>query len=145
VDEEFQELDVAATTLPLRRRVWLTRTDQLGVACFATLALAAIGIHYGSLDGEQRNLVDLRDPVVLKRDQLGFQLDINRATWPEWRLLPRIGETMARRIVDSRDTGGAFESHDDLRRVSGIGPKTLAQMRPYLLAVETDNTDRRPK
>ena len=40
---------------------------------------------------------------------------------------------MARRIVDSRQTGGAFRDHDDLRRVRGIGPRTLEKLKPFLL------------
>jgi DNA uptake protein ComE-like DNA-binding protein len=42
---------------------------------------------------------------------------------------------LAHRIVDSRKTLGPFTDHDALRRVRGIGPKTLQQIRPYLLPV----------
>jgi competence protein ComEA len=40
---------------------------------------------------------------------------------------------MARRIVESRQATGEFRDHDDLRRVRGIGPRTLEKMKPYLL------------
>jgi competence protein ComEA len=46
--------------------------------------------------------------------------------------LPGIGETLAHRIVETRETGGPFPSPDDLRRVRGIGPKKLEEIRPYL-------------
>ena len=48
-------------------------------------------------------------------------------------LMPGIGEQLARRIVAERTTGGPFRDWDDLRRVRGIGPRTLEGMRPYLL------------
>ena len=62
-----------------------------------------------------------------------FQVDINAADWPELIQLPGIGDTIAQRIVESRQTAGPFLDHDDLRRVKGIGPKTLEKIRPYLL------------
>lgn len=61
-----------------------------------------------------------------------FQVDLNEADWPELTLLPGIGETLARRIVDSRRQEGPFLDHEDLQRVRGIGPKTLDRVRPYL-------------
>ena len=68
---------------------------------------------------------------------LHFQLDINRAEWPELSLLPEIGETRAKQIVAARKRHGFFASHDDLRRVPGIGPATLERIRPYLLPLPT--------
>ena len=64
-----------------------------------------------------------------------FQLAINEAEWTEWAVLPGLGEMLSKRIVESRRINGPFRSHDDLRRVSGIGPRTLNRIRPYLLPV----------
>lgn len=61
-----------------------------------------------------------------------FRVDVNSASWPELSQLPRIGETLARRIVEEREQNGPFFSPDDLTRVRGIGPKTLEQILPYL-------------
>ena len=47
-----------------------------------------------------------------------FQVDINKADWPELIQLPGIGPTLAKRIVDSRRTAGPFADQDDLRRVA---------------------------
>jgi len=74
-----------------------------------------------------------------------FQVDINSADWPELAQLPGIGPVLARRIVEERNNGGPFVDYDDLaRRVSGIGPKTLAQIRPYLrpLGAQPNSADR---
>jgi competence protein ComEA len=59
-------------------------------------------------------------------------LDLNRATRAELRLIPGIGDALAQRVVDQRERNGPFKSVDELRQVSGIGPKTLERLRPRL-------------
>ncbi len=61
-----------------------------------------------------------------------FQVDVNTATWIEWAQLDGIGEKLAKRIVADRTEHGPFQSVEDLRRVKGIGAKTLEKMRPHL-------------
>jgi competence protein ComEA len=58
-------------------------------------------------------------------------IDINEATAAQLQMLPGIGPIRARQILEARQKG-AFENVDDLRRVSGIGPKTLERLRPYI-------------
>jgi competence ComEA-like helix-hairpin-helix protein len=58
-------------------------------------------------------------------------IDLNRATAAELQALPGIGPVLARRIIEERRKR-LFQSVDDLRRVSGIGPKRLEQLRPYV-------------
>ena len=55
------------------------------------------------------------------------KIDINSATEKELTTVPGIGHVMAARIIAARP----FRSADDLKRVSGIGGKKYAQMRPY--------------
>ncbi len=64
-----------------------------------------------------------------------FQVDINNAQWPELATLPGVGRKLAERIVESRETDGPFRDNDDLRRVRGIGVRTLESIRPYLRSV----------
>ena len=54
-------------------------------------------------------------------------IDINTATEKELTTVPGIGHVMASRIIAARP----FRSADDLKRVSGIGEKKYAQVRPY--------------
>lgn len=61
--------------------------------------------------------------------------------WPEWTLLPGVGETMARRIVQERTERGQFRDHADLQRVKGIGPRTFERIRPYLLPLPEQEQD----
>jgi len=112
------------------------------------LALAAIGgwwLWQARLHGRLID-IDRAEPVAVD-----FKIDVNRADWPELALMPDIGEQLARRIVADRQQNGPFRDLADLRRVRGIGPKTLEGMRPYLLPVpdlETTaegNSGRRPR
>lgn len=53
-------------------------------------------------------------------------LDLNRATEADLLRLPGIGPTKARAIMAYRQARGPFASVEDLGRVAGIGPATLA-------------------
>jgi predicted flap endonuclease-1-like 5' DNA nuclease len=55
------------------------------------------------------------------------KIDINTATEKELTTVSGIGHVMAARIIAARP----FRSADDLRKVSGIGDKKYAQVRPY--------------
>jgi len=77
--------------------------------------------------------IDRADPLEAQ-----FQVDINKAQWPELIQLPGLGETLARRMVSDRLQNGEFRSLEDLRRVNGIGVKTLDRLRPYLLPILQD-------
>ena len=61
------------------------------------------------------------------------RLDVNIVTEYELGLLPRIGEKTARDIIEYRELHGPFGTLDDLKDVHGIGPKTVEELRPYLM------------
>lgn len=58
-------------------------------------------------------------------------LDLNAATAQQLQTLPGIGAKMAERILAER-AKRFFASVDELRRVGGIGPKTLEKLRPFV-------------
>ncbi len=109
---------------------WLLRpTDQVVVASLVLVGFALTVVwwtSHGGWTGRLRELEAGRPKAV------GFQVDLNVAGWPELAQLPGVGPTLARRIVDSRQTEGPFRRHNDLTRVHGIGPKRLEKMLPYL-------------
>jgi competence protein ComEA len=72
---------------------------------------------------------------------LGLALDINRADQTDLESLPGIGPVLAGRILDFRQQHGPFKKIDDLEQVSGIGPKKLAQIKPYLVIGEIADHD----
>ncbi len=60
------------------------------------------------------------------------QVNINTASVQELQLLPRVGPSLAQRIVDFRTANGAFKSPAELARVKGIGEKSFARLAPYV-------------
>jgi competence protein ComEA len=108
---------------------WLRRADQAFLAAAALIAIGGLAGYWWWRGGASGRLVELD---ALPPSAARFEIDINSADWPEIALLPGIGETLARRIVASRQELGPYRTIDDLNRVHGIGPKTLARIRPYL-------------
>jgi len=110
---------------------WLVRrADQAAVGVLVLGSLAAMGAWWVAHGGLAGRLIEV-DRAADRTAR--FQVDLNRADWPELAQLPGIGETLARRIVQSRLEEGPFLDHADLERVRGIGPKTLDELRPHLL------------
>lgn len=60
----------------------------------------------------------------------------NTAPWWELMVLPGIGESTARKIVEYRDSDAwqnpIFQKPADLEPVPGIGPKTIQRISPFL-------------
>ena len=91
------------------------------------------------------------DPVRLEaspseRDEAtphrsGPRLDLNRATRAELALLPGVGPSRAQSIDDYRRQHGDFRAIDDLRKVPGIGPKTMEKVRGSLFIGEVADAD----
>ena len=99
-----------------------------GLALALALVWGASWLQRGGLRGELRSLATAD---ASSGRPAAFVVDVNQAEWPELAALPRIGETLAKRIVASRRESGPFRSLDQLDRVRGIGPKTINLIRPY--------------
>lgn len=66
-------------------------------------------------------------------------LDVNAASYEELLSVPGVTPRLARAILAERASGGPFARTEDLRRVRGIGPKTLERLQGRLQAGgETD-------
>jgi competence protein ComEA len=89
----------------------------------------ALGEHLeGQADGRPRpgSTSDLQSKTP------GWLIDPNLASRKDLEALPGIGPVLAQRIIDYRRTHGPFKKITDLKKVSGIGPKKLENMKPYL-------------
>jgi competence protein ComEA len=60
------------------------------------------------------------------------KVNLNTATVADLDSLPRIGPTMAQRILDYRTKNGRFTSIDGLRDVAGIGDKTFEALKDFI-------------
>ncbi|HEX2165511.1 MAG TPA: helix-hairpin-helix domain-containing protein [Thermoanaerobaculia bacterium] len=76
---------------------------------------------------------------ALAADAPAGKVNVNQAGAEELALLPRIGPSTARRIVDFREENGPFRAVEDLMLVRGIGEKTFDLLSPYV-ALEGDTT-----
>src|SRR6266436_5084009 len=111
-------------------RLTLRRADQAVAAALIALSLAAIA-GWWAWQGQLRGrVIDIEqaEPIAIN-----FKIDVNHADWAELSLMPNIGEQLAKRIVADRAERGPYRDLAELRRVRGIGPKTLESMRPFLL------------
>lgn len=112
-------------------------------------AIAGVG---GALPGSELRLINLAAPVAdgmhldvpWAGDRTGagtaaspgtgsgYPVDLNRADHEGLTGIPGVGEVLALRIVDYRDTHGPFMTIEDLLDVPGIGEGKLAGMRDYV-------------
>ena len=57
---------------------------------------------------------------------------VNTADADELDTLPGVGEVIAQRIIEERETNGPFSYPEDLMNVKGIGEKTLEKLLPHI-------------
>ncbi|GAB2558688.1 helix-hairpin-helix domain-containing protein [Gracilibacillus alcaliphilus] len=78
------------------------------------------------------------EPTVIPATSDSIQTDqqqvrINIATAEEIQTIPGIGQVKAQAIIEYRETYGLFTTIEDLTNVSGIGDKTLDNIRNYIM------------
>ena len=67
-----------------------------------------------------------------ERLHLGLALDPNTASARALAFVPGLSRSLAEAVVEERRRGGPFGSVEELRRVSGIGPRRLERARGAL-------------
>jgi len=68
----------------------------------------------------------------IERDSNEVKIDLNTATKDELIALPGIGESIAEKIIQYRQSKGRFRKIDELMNVSGIGKKKFEQIRNHI-------------
>ncbi|MFG1702401.1 helix-hairpin-helix domain-containing protein [Nonomuraea sp. M3C6] len=84
------------------------------------------------IDGEQIVVgatMGAAAPGVPVTDPATAVLDLNSATTDQLEQLPGVGEVLAARIAEFRDSHGGFTTVDQLREVSGIGPRKYDEIK----------------
>ncbi len=97
--------------------------SHLGWANDLVLAQSITGIDL--IVGGHSHTLPVEYPTVVEKKLL----NVNTATQEELEALPGIGPTIAKRIVEWRETKGPFQRVEDLLQVPGIGPARLAAIR----------------
>ena len=100
------------------------RSAQWAVAFLLGVTTTLLGWHVcSSLRWSTR-------PTELSRENLlGYQVDLNEADAAELMQLPGVGPNLAQRILEYREASGPFRSVNEMTKVKGIGPATLARLR----------------
>jgi competence protein ComEA len=114
---------------------WITPSQLQSLLVLVSCCSVLMAAYWVYLGGHRGQLIEIdrADPLTAK-----YEVDINRAGWPEMVQLPGLGETLARRIITDRQQNGPFRDLDDLDRVDGIGLRTLERIRPYLVPIPDD-------
>ena len=81
----------------------------------------AIQVSAGICDGPVESTVSPKETEA--EIPVSFPIDINTATLRELMELPDIGEVLAQRIIDHRETNGPFETTEGIMEVYGISEK----------------------
>ena len=114
---------------PSRRSTILRPRDQTVIAVVVVIGIVLLLAQRLSISLSSTGKVDLRQ---VQKQPVQFLVNINTAGWPEIAQLPGIGETLARRVVDSREREGPFRSVSELSRVRGFGQVTLERIKPFV-------------
>lgn len=142
-DEAEQKTDGGVSLPPVTApadssAVWgLFRSDQFVLAILLLLLLGLLGFWWLRLTGDGSPPLNVEHAG---RQKIQYRLDLNAANAVELQQLEGIGRTLAQRIVRYRAVHGPFHRIEELRQVSGIGPKTLEKLRPLLRIGPPDNT-----
>ena len=68
------------------------------------------------------------------KDENGiFPIEINRASEEELQLIPDIGPSTAKLIIDYRNEYGSIVSFNELLSIDGIGEKTVLVLKEYCI------------
>ena len=136
--EEFPDLD-----LTIRGAISMGRRLQDPLAELVKIDPKAIGVGLYQHDVNQKKLSETLDEVVSSVvNNVGVNL--NTASASLLKYVSGITSSTAKKIVAYRDANGKITSREDLKKVSGLGPKAFEQCAGFLKIPESsdelDNT-----
>ena len=123
---EFPDYDVT-----VRGAASIGRRLQDPLAELVKIDPKAIGVGQYQHDVDQKELKQSLDDVVMSCVN-AVGVEVNTASRELLRYVSGLSTKMADSIVVYRDSKGAFRSRDDLKLVSGMGPKTFEQAVGFL-------------
>jgi uncharacterized protein len=123
---EFPDLDVS-----IRGAVSIARRAQDPLAELVKIDPKSIGVGLYQHDVDQTALSHSLDGVV-ESVVNNVGVDANTASPALLTHVAGIGPKLAASIVSYRDANGAFKSREELRKVSGLGPKAYVQSAGFM-------------
>jgi competence ComEA-like helix-hairpin-helix protein len=113
----------------IRPQDFLTANERKILTFIFTMVFLGQVIKYLALTADSDVQFTGRLDSLVTRQKL---VDIRTADINELQSLPRIGPTLAERIISHRNEQ-SFASSEDLLLIKGIGDKTMFRLRPYLV------------
>lgn len=83
-------------------------------------------------DVERQAALARREAALMRPLGPGERIDLDRASAREIERLPRIGPSLALRIVEDRRAHGPFGSLEALDEVPGVGPALIGALAPHV-------------
>ncbi|MGL4833519.1 MAG: helix-hairpin-helix domain-containing protein, partial [Shewanella sp.] len=130
---EFPDLDVS-----IRGAVSIARRLQDPLAELVKIEPKSIGVGQYQHDVSQSLLSNSLEAVV--EDCVnGVGVDLNTASAPLLSQVAGLNKTLAKNVVDYRDTNGQFNNRKELLKVPRLGPKAYEQAAGFLRIRAGDN------
>lgn len=124
----------------IQKMLDMSRGEQL--VLLALLVLLLVGVCWRLWLHDAR----LVSPVTVVRgpEAAKVQIDLNSAPWHDLVMLPGIGPTRARQIVELRNgkPSKRFAEISDLSEIKGVSTKVVEGIRPYVCLRDADVHDR---
>ena len=131
--QEFPDLD-----LTVRGAISIARRLQDPLSELVKVDPKSIGVGQYQHDVDQRQLQQSLETVIESCvNRVG--VDLNTSSWTLLRYVAGVNERTAIHIVNFRNENGRFRCREQLRKVSGIGPKTFEQAAGFLRIRGGDN------
>ncbi|MFO8099381.1 MAG: helix-hairpin-helix domain-containing protein [Salinibacter sp.] len=136
----------------LQQRLSITRHESLAVVTLTVLFITGLAVRHVQ---QQQVPPVTADTLVARTDTAAAPetndgppapspedpINVNAAPRTALEALPGIGPALADRIVHYRSEQRPFQKVEELKRVRGIGSKTLSDLRPLVRTAPADSTD----
>ena len=107
----------------------ITKTEWILLGLTGVFLCGLLGLFFQ--DQTQMQAMGIATEIAVPQEEILpdlSPLDLNAATPEELAQLPGIGEELARRIVEYRESRGPFETAEQLMEVPGIGEGKFAAL-----------------
>ena len=103
-----------------------SRREMIATYFLLTSLIIGIGVKYTV---DQHWWLPGTEVVDTDPESIKLKINLNNAEWYELIILPGIGETRAKAIVEYRKDKGTFQTIEQLSEVEGIGVETVKKIR----------------